>query len=474
MLKLTVKRNKEGEQVSADTIVAIATAPGEAGIGIVRICGKNALKIVDKIFIGKNNKKISENKPRFLTYGYVINPKDNKKIDEVLAVYMKSPYTYTKEDIVEINCHGGIVPVRKILEIVLENGARMAERGEFTKRAFLNGRIDLAQAEAVMDLISAKTNMSYEMSLNQLEGGLSNKIMEIRDKALKMLAHIEVSIDYPEDDIEEITYKELEKYAHEIYVEINKLIQSSETGKILREGIKTIILGKPNVGKSSLLNALLKENRAIVTNVPGTTRDVIEEYITIKGIPLKIIDTAGIRDTDDIVEKIGVDKAKELINSADLIIAVFDKSRELTKEDYDIIDLIKDKNCIVLINKTDLPEELDIQKVINNVGDKKIIESSIVQGEGINVLEKELVNMFFEGRIYTNNDIIINNLRHKNLLKEALLNIEDAMNSIKMNIPIDCLEVDIKQCWENLGRISGETITDDVIDKIFSEFCIGK
>ncbi|WDV45909.1 tRNA uridine-5-carboxymethylaminomethyl(34) synthesis GTPase MnmE [Clostridiaceae bacterium M8S5] len=460
--------------MSNDTITAIATAPGEAGIGIVRISGKDAINIADKIFVGKNNRKLSDNKPRFLSYGYIVDPKDNKKIDEVLAVYMKSPNTYTTEDVVEINCHGGIVPVRKILEIVIENGARIAERGEFTKRAFLNGRIDLSQAEAVMDLISAKTNMSYEMSLNQLEGGLSNKINDIRNKVLKMLAHIEVTIDYPEEDIEEITSQELEKYAKEIYSELESLINTSQTGKILREGIKTIILGKPNVGKSSLLNALLKENRAIVTDIPGTTRDIIEEYITIKGIPLKIIDTAGIRDTDDIVEKIGVDRAKELINSADLVIAMFDISKELTKEDYDIIKLVKEKKSVILINKSDLPKKFTADDLISLIGDKTIIESSILYGEGVNLLEKQLVDMFFKGHIFTNNDVIVNNIRHKKLLNESLKNINDVIESIKMNIPLDCLEVDVKQCWENLGKINGETITEDVIDKIFSEFCIGK
>lgn len=460
--------------MSNETIAAIATAPGEAGIGIVRISGKKALEIVDKIFVGKNNKKMSANKPRMLTYGHIIDPSNDKKIDEVLAVYMKGPHTYTTEDVVEINCHGGIVPVRKILEIVIENGARIAERGEFTKRAFLNGRIDLAQAEAVMDLISAKTNMSYEMSLNQLEGALSKKINELRNVVLKMLAHIEVSIDYPEEDIEEITKSELQTYSTTIKSELIKLIESTQTGKILREGIKTIILGKPNVGKSSLLNALLRENRAIVTDVPGTTRDIIEEYINIKGIPLKIIDTAGIRDTEDIVEKIGVDRAKELIESADLVISVFDVSRELTKEDIEIIEMIKEKKCIVLLNKSDLPRKLNVDELVEKIGDKKIIESSILHGEGVSILEKELANMFFKGHIYTNSDIIVNNIRHKNLLNESLKNINEVIESIELGIPIDCLEVDIKQCWENLGKINGETITEDVIDKIFSEFCIGK
>lgn len=455
----------------SDTIAAISTAIGESGIGIVRMSGKNALKIAERIFKGAKVEN-NEIENRKLTYGHIV---DNEQIiDEVLIAFMKEPYTYTRENMVEIYCHGGIIPVKKILELLLNTGARLAEAGEFTKRAFLNGRLDLSQAEAVIDIIKSKTDKSFEVSLNQLEGSLSNKIEDIRNLLLSMIAHIEVSIDYPEEDIEEVTYEDLERDSNIVKEKIEILLSTADRGKILRDGLNTVILGKPNVGKSSLLNAILRENRAIVTDIPGTTRDIIEEYVNIDGIPLKIIDTAGIRDTDDIVEKIGVDKAKDIVEEADLIIAIFDISRELSDEDIKIIDLIKDKKTIVLLNKTDLPNKYDEDYFKNYIRDMQIISTSITKGIGLDVLEDSIRKMFYAGELEIKSDIVITNLRHKNQLEKSLKNIENVLNDLRAQVPLDCLEVDLKNCWENLGEISGDTVGEDILDRIFSEFCIGK
>ena len=458
----------------ADTIAAISSAIGEAGIGIVRMSGNESLFIANKIFVGKKIERLTDANNRQLTYGHIVNPEDNSIVDEVLIVYMKSPHTYTREDIVEIDCHGGAIAVKKVLELLLKNGARLAEPGEFTKRAFLNGRLDLSQAEAVIDLIRAKTDKSYEASLSQLEGNLSLKIDDIQEILLEILAHIEVSIDFPEEDIEEVTYDELEDKAKVVLHMIDELISTADKGKILRDGLNTVILGKPNVGKSSLLNAILRENRAIVTDVPGTTRDIIEEYVNIEGIPLKIVDTAGIRDTEDLVEKIGVDRAKEVVEDADLIIAIFDASSELTKEDQQIIELVKEKKSIVLLNKTDLPNVYDSEYLSNILNGKEVINTSISKGEGIDILEKTIVDMFYGGRVKVKGEVLVTNVRHKNQLEKARKNIIDAIDGLNSCIPLDCIEVDIKNCWTNIGEISGDTVSEDILDKIFSEFCIGK
>lgn len=456
------------------TIAAISTAVGEAGIGIVRISGKKSLSIANQIFKGNKVDELDKDLSRKLTYGHIVDKEKDEIIDEVLIVYMKGPNTYTREDMVEIYCHGGIISVKKVLELVLNNGARMAEAGEFTKRAFLNGRLDLSQAEAVMDMINAKTDKSFETSLDQLEGSLSKKIDEIRAILLNMVAHVEVSIDFPEDDIEEVTYDDLEEKGEQVKRQIEILLATADRGKILREGLNTVILGKPNVGKSSLLNAVLRENRAIVTDIPGTTRDIIEEYINIDGIPLKIIDTAGIRITEDEVEKIGVSRAKETIKSADLIIAVFDASTELSNDDYEIIDLIKEKRSIILLNKTDLESVTDEKKLKTLVDDKALITTSIKSGIGVDLMEEKIKEMFYGGQVEVNSDTTITNVRHKDLLVKALENIKGALEDIKMGVPIDCIEIDLRNCWENLGGISGDTIEEDILDKIFSEFCIGK
>ena len=457
-----------------DTIAAISSAVGEAGIGIVRLSGQEAISISNNIFIGVNKKALVDAENRRMLYGHIVDNIDNHLIDEVLIVSMKAPHTYTREDVVEIYCHGGIIPVKKILDLLLKNGARLAEPGEFTKRAFLNGRLDLSQAEAVIDIINSKTDKSHEVSMNQLEGSLSKKVNNIMDTIISMIAYIEASIDFPEDDIEEITYEELEEKATCVIYEIKQLLATFNRGKILRDGLKTVILGKPNVGKSSLLNAMLRENRAIVTDIPGTTRDIIEEYLNIDGIPLKIIDTAGIRDTQNIVEKIGVDKAKESTAFADLIIAIFDVSRDLSQEDIKIIELIKGKKSLVLLNKTDLPNRYtkkDLEKLLE---EQDVLYTSITNEVGIDILEDAIKKMFYSGDLELNSELVVTNMRHKNQLEKALKNMESAYNDIKIFIPLDCIEVDLRDCWENLGEISGESISEDILDRIFSEFCIGK
>lgn len=458
----------------SDTIAAISTSVGEAGIGIVRMSGKDAIHIGDKIFRGKKVKSLKDVENRKLTYGHIVDPETGQVVDEVLIACMKEPYTYTRENMVEIYCHGGITAVKKVLELTLKNGARLAEPGEFTKRAFLNGRLDLAQAEAVIDVIRAKTDKSLEVSINQLEGSISSRVKDIMDILLQMLAHINAAIDFSEEDMEDIDYEDLEAKAIQVKEQIEKLLNTADRGKILREGLNTVILGKPNVGKSSLLNAILRENRAIVTNVPGTTRDIIEEYVNIDGIPLKIVDTAGIRETDNLVEKIGVDRAREMVDKADLILAVFDISKPLTDEDREIIELIKDKDVIVLLNKVDLPKEFDEDLIEAKLPGKKIIKTSMKNKLGIEKLEEEIKNMFYSGQLDMESDVMITNVRHKNQLVKALKNIEDSLEAIRLNLSIDCIEVDVKACWENLGEISGDTVSEDIIDKIFSEFCIGK
>lgn len=458
----------------ADTIAAISTAIGESGIGIVRMSGKNSIYIADKLFKGKNVESLKDGENRKLIYGYIFDPDKDEVIDEVLITYMKAPYTYTREDMVEIYCHGGIISVRRILELVLRNGARIADRGEFTKRAFLNGRLDLSQAEAVIDMINAKTDKSFDVSLRQLEGQLSKEVRDIRDILINMMAHIEASIDFPDEDIEEVTYEDLERDAKIVLDKIDKLLSTVDRGRILRDGLNTVILGKPNVGKSSLLNAILNENRAIVTNIPGTTRDIIEEYVNIDGIPLKIVDTAGIRDTEDLVEKIGVDRAKDMVEQADLVIAVFDVSESLSDDDKKIIDIVRDKKSIVLLNKSDLPTKLDEEYIRRLLPNKKIIATSITTGFGIDELIDAIKDMFYTGEVDAENQIIVSNMRHKDQLVKAKRNIEDGLNGIRMDMPLDCIEVDIRNCWDNLGEISGDTVGEDVLDRIFSEFCIGK
>ena len=457
-----------------DTIAAISTPPGTGGIGIIRLSGKDVFSIVNPIFKGKKNQDLSTVRSHSIHYGHIIDKETSKAIDEVLVMVMKAPNTYTKEDIIEINCHGGIVSVRKVLEQVLRMGARLAEPGEFTKRAFLNGRIDLSQAEAVIDIIEAKTDMSLSTAMDQLEGSLSHRIGELREELIEMMAHIEAAIDYPEYDIEELGYDRVRKRIEDIRAKIHRLLDTADSGKILREGVKTAIVGKPNVGKSSLLNALLREQRAIVTNIPGTTRDVLEEYINISGIPFKLIDTAGIRETEDVVEQIGVSRSKDIIESADLIIMILDLSTSLTEEDKYIMDLIEDKKKLVLLNKTDLPAKLDKEEIYNRFSQSEILEISAKNKKDVEKLEETLKEMFMSGKINMEDSVMITNLRHKDALIKADDSLKDALSTIDMGMPEDCLSIDLTNAYKYLGEITGESVQDDLIKKIFSQFCLGK
>ncbi len=455
-----------------DTIAAIATAPGEGGIGIIRLSGCHALDIAEKIFRPFYRESIKDYANRSLIYGNIVD--GDEVIDEVLLAYMKGPHSYTAEDVVEINCHGGFISVKKILELCFKKGARMAEAGEFTKRAFLNGRIDLSQAEAIIDIINAKTDKSHELAQEQLEGNLSKKIRGLRDKIREILAQVEVAIDYPEEDIEFITYKQLIDKTEAVKSEIVNMYKTADTGKILREGLKTAILGKPNVGKSSLMNSILGENRAIVTDIPGTTRDVIEEFVNIKGIALKIVDTAGIRQTDDLVEKIGVEKSLKHMKSSDLTLVVLDTSRELEDEDIEILENIDRKKSLVLLNKIDLELKLDLERLKDYVDSDNIINISALKSQGIDLLHDKIEEMVFSGEISNTDEVMISNSRHKDAIYKAMNSLEDAVRALSDKMPYDFIEVDLRDAWEVLGQINGDTVNEDLLDTIFSNFCIGK
>ncbi len=454
-----------------DTIGAISTSIGEGGIAIVRISGDKAKDVVEKIFQAKNGQSIKDMKSYTMKYEYIID-ENNNHIDEVIVSFMKGPRSFTAEDTIEINCHGGVVATNKVLEQIIKQGVRLAEPGEFTKRAFLNGRIDLSQAEAVIDIINAKTDLSMKSALMQSEGLISKEIRGLREKLLSTIAHIEATVDYPEDDLEEVTSEMAIRDLDIIRKEIKGFIETAEEGKILREGLSTVIVGKPNVGKSSLLNALTKENRAIVTDIPGTTRDVIEEYINISGIPIKIIDTAGIRETDDVVEKIGVERSRAKINDADLIILILDSSNELTEEDKEIINHISNKKYMILLNKSDLNSKIT-QKDLENINCTNIYNISAKTGEGIDEVRTAIKDMFFKGEISTNN-VIITNTRHKEALLRAYECIESAINTLNYTFAIDLASIDIRNAWTFLGEITGDSLEENIIDKIFKDFCLGK
>ena len=450
------------------TIVAISTAPGIGGIGIIRMSGDKSFEILEKIFV-TNDKPISG---YTMKYGKIVDEK-NVIIDEVLVSYFIAPNSYTRENVCEINSHGGMVVMKKILELCLKNGAVLAEPGEFTKRAFLNGRIDLSQAEAVIDIINSKTDREAKASINQLEGNLSLEIKEIRKDLISMMADIEASIDYPEYDVEEVTTNKVKEVLLKQKDRLKKLEKSFDNGKILKDGINTVIIGRPNAGKSSLLNILLNEERAIVTSVEGTTRDTIEEYISINGIPLKIIDTAGIREASDEVEKIGVEKAKKIAKESDLIIGIFDISRKMNKEDYEILDILKNKNSIIVLNKIDLDENnADLEK-IKEVS-KPVVQISTKTREGIDNLYKEIENLIETKEISSDNEIIVTNTRHKSLIIKAMDSVDKSLETIENKMPIDIIVVYVKDILENLGEITGETVTEDIIKEIFSKFCLGK
>ena len=458
-----------------NTIAAISTPMGEGGIGIVRMSGKESFNILSKMFLTAKKQRINIEDIHGYTikFGYIIDG-NNNIIDEVLVSFFTNPKSYTREDMCEINTHGGTIVVKRILEECLKNGADLAEPGEFTKRAFLNGRIDLSQAESVIDIIHAKSEKEAVASINQLEGQLSYKIKQIQKQILDKMADIEASIDYPEYDIEEVTNEKVMEILKKVKHDLEKLELSFENGKILREGIKTAIIGKPNVGKSSLLNYILKEDRAIVSDIEGTTRDTIEEMITIRGIPLKIIDTAGIRKTSDKIEEIGVNKALKIIEEADLVLAIFDNTRELDEEDIEILNKIKEKKAIILINKTDIKKQY-LQNNSEIIKTKKdIINISAQTGEGIEELYSKIENMFDLGEIDSENGIIITNMRHKNQIILAKKSIEEAIESVNNKYPIDMVAIPMKQCLEELGKITGENVSEDIINEIFSKFCLGK
>lgn len=459
-----------------ETIAAISTATGNGGIGIIRMSGENCFNILEKIFRTSKNNKINIEKIKGYTiqYGYIIDNKTNEIIDEVLVSFFKNPKSYTRENMCEINSHGGMVVEKRILEECLKNGAILAEPGEFTKRAFLNGRIDLSQAESIIDIINSKTEKEAKASINQLQGYLSENIGKIRHELLDIMADIEASIDYPEYDIEEVTNNKAIKLLENVKSKLEILEESFNSGKVLKEGIKTAIIGRPNAGKSSLLNTILKEERAIVSDIEGTTRDTIEELVTIKGIPLKIIDTAGIRKTSDKIEEIGVEKALKVAEDADLILAIIDNTKELNEEDLKILNLVKNKNAIILLNKIDLKEN-NLEKNENIINaNKKVIKISTKNREGIEELYKEIEKMFNIKEIDIDSGNLVTNIRHKNQITNSIKNINEAINAINLNLPIDIISISIKETLEDLGKITGDNVGEDIINEIFSKFCLGK
>lgn len=458
-----------------DTIAAISTPLGEGGIGIIRLSGNNAVSIVEKIFTSPKNKTLSGLRSHRIIYGFIIDPSSQKKIDEVLITLMKSPYSYTKEDVVEINCHSGMITLKRILELVLQSGARLAEPGEFTKRAFLNGRIDLTQAEAVMDLIRSKTDESRRIALEQLQGGLYEKITKIRDKITEKCAHLEAYIDFPEDEIETSSKEEILESIKIISDELKNMLKTYEEARFFREGLATAIVGRPNVGKSSLLNALLMKDRAIVTSTPGTTRDVIEEYLNIKGLPLRIMDTAGIRDVEDFAEKEGVRRSLKSIESADLVIAIFDSSQALTKEDKEVIEKVKNRNTIYVLNKCDLPALINEKTISEYIYDRtKILTISAVNGTGLEELKEKIFRSCIKDWPEEREGVVISNIRHKLSIEKTISALERAASALTENQPLEIISIEIREALDALGEIVGAITTEDILNKIFSEFCIGK
>ncbi len=454
-----------------DTIAAVSTAMTDAGISIVRVSGEDAIAVVDKIYKGKKEKKISEQKTHTIHYGYIVDGEET--IDEVLVMLMRGPHSYTGEDTVEINCHGGVYVTKRILETVLKYGARPAEPGEFTKRAFLNGKMDLSQAEAVIDVIHSQNEYALQSSVNQLRGSVQKVIREIREKILYHTAFIETALDDPEHISVDGYGETLEKVVDELLVQMERLIDTADDGRIMREGINTVIVGKPNAGKSSLLNVLLGEDRAIVTNIAGTTRDVLEEHIQLRGISLNIMDTAGIRNTEDVVEKIGVDKARSYAEEADLIIYVVDASVPLDDNDIEIIHMIQNKKAVILLNKSDLSTVIN-KKELKVWINKPMIEISTKEETGIHELEETLEHMFYKGEISFNNEVYITNVRHKAALQDAYASLEKVKESIENQMPEDFFTIDLMDAYESLGSITGETVGEDLVNEIFSKFCMGK
>ena len=455
-----------------ETIAAISTALGEGAIGIVRLSGPEAIPLANSLFTDKNLEIVPTHT---IHYGYIQDPKSQDRIDEVMVSIMRAPRSFTMEDIVEINCHGGIMAVQRVLEACLTAGARLAEPGEFTKRAFLNGRIDLSQAEAVMDLIHSKTSKAMAASLDQLKGSLSHKIRHLRQAMLQTLAQVEVTIDYPEyDDVEEMSLGQLRETGLEVKSALLEILNQANQGKVYREGLHTAIVGRPNVGKSSLLNRLIGQEKAIVTSIEGTTRDVIEEYVNVRGIPLKLIDTAGIRETEEVVEQIGVEKSRKMMEQADLVLLLLNQSEALTAVDLELLQLTRHRSRLILLNKQDLEPQLSRQELNQYAEPKEIVEMSLLDDVGIEALEEAIERLFFTGKVKAQDANYLLNTRHVGLLNQAVNALEEVIDAIDMALPVDLIQIDFTRAWDLLGEIIGESVQDELLDKLFSQFCLGK
>lgn len=465
-------KKERDDMYQLDTIAAISTALGEGAIGIVRLSGSEAIQYANQIFKGKDLQKVASHT---INYGHIIDPHNNEIMDEVMVSVMRAPRSFTTEDIIEINCHGGIMAVQRILELVLKQGARLAEPGEFTKRAFLNGRIDLSQAEAVMDLIQAKTSKAMSASVNQLSGSLSKKIRSLRQNMLDTLAQVEVTIDYPEyDDVEELSLRQLEETGLAVKKQILNILSQAQQGKLFRDGIKTAIVGRPNVGKSSLLNRLIGEDKAIVTDIEGTTRDIIEEYVNVRGVPLQLIDTAGIRETDEVVEKIGVEKSRKMIEQADLVILILNQSETLQPVDKELLEATNGMNRLILLNKQDLKPALTMESLSPYIEQDELIGTSMIEEQGIEVLEAAIEKKFFAGEIQSTDVNYLLNTRHVALLNQAVESLNEVLTSVEMGMPVDLIQIDFTKAWDLLGEITGESVQDELLNKLFSQFCLGK
>jgi tRNA modification GTPase len=458
--------------METDTIAAMVTPLGEGGVAVIRVSGPAALSIADQVYQGKV--KLTDVPTHTVHYGHIHHPQTHERIDEVLVTVMRSPRTFTREDVVEIGCHGGMIPVQATLAALLTAGARLAEPGEFTKRAFLNGRIDLSQAEAVIDLIRAKTDQAAKVALQQHEGRLSHVIRQLRHEIVQTLAHLAVDVDYPEYDAEALTRSFLAERAKYIGKEIDRLLATARQGKIYREGIAVAIVGRPNVGKSSLMNRLAQTNKAIVTDIPGTTRDIIEEYVNVRGVPLRLLDTAGIRETEDVIERIGVEKSRKALQQADLILLVLNFAEPLHAEDERLMALIQTYPTIVIVNKADLPQRLDLDKVRSRIGDRPFVTISLKEEKGIEQLEQAMAALFFQGKVDVMEGTYVSNVRHIHLLESAKASIFEVIAGIDAGVPLDMVEIDLKNAWQFLGEVIGEAVAEDLIDQIFSQFCLGK
>ncbi|MBC1491199.1 tRNA uridine-5-carboxymethylaminomethyl(34) synthesis GTPase MnmE [Listeria booriae] len=456
-----------------DTIAAISTPPGEGAIAIIRLSGDEAIQIADRIFYAQ--KSLGDVESHTIHYGHIVDPSTGETVEEVMATVMRAPRTFTREDVVEINAHGGIISVNRVLQLLLRNGAKLAEPGEFTKRAFLNGRIDLSQAEAVMDLIRAKTDRAMGVALQQMDGNLSRLIRSLRREILDALAQVEVNIDYPEyDDVEEMTQRMLVEKAQLVRASVEQLLLTAQQGKILREGLATAIIGRPNVGKSSLLNQVIQEEKAIVTDIAGTTRDIIEEYVNVRGVPLRLIDTAGIRETEDIVEKIGVERSRKALQEADFILLVLNQHEPLSVEDEALFEAVAGQNFVVVLNKTDLAQNIDVARVRQLAGENPVVETSLVNEAGIAELELAIQELFFAGEIDAGDATYVSNARHIALLHEAIQAIDAVIEGVEAGMPVDIVQIDMTRAWDLLGEIIGESVQDELLDQLFNQFCLGK